>query len=470
MKPPKWAWLSVAAVAAAFIVFQPWRVLSTDIWLALVCGREIFAHGLPHHDMLTSGTLGKTWTDQQWLAQAILYAIDRAAGLRSALVVQALMTGATFMLTSRYALKRASLASAFVYGLAGFGLGATFFTLRPQMFSLLGFAALLVLLGEDYEKPSKRVFWTIPILCVWANLHGVVVLAAAFVGLRAFFDLVHKRFARGVLLGALAAPAPLFSPYARELPRYFHEIGRLQDPVRELPIQEWNRVEWPSDIPYFFIAAFTLVLLAVVHWKKLARPTVFESVVIAGTAIAPLTASRHLQWFGLAIAAYAPRALDSVEVIREGRVIDKAASLMRFLAPVAFVVCTVRLYSMSDASLEREYPRDVLPVLKRTAAEHPESKIAISDYFADWALWYIPELEGRVVFNVRFELLDDAQARAMGTFSFAKRGWEALYPDAHIVLVTRKNHKDLDHGLEARGATVIWSDAIGRLFWRAADR
>jgi hypothetical protein len=466
VKPPKWAWLSVASVAAAFIVFQPWRVLSTDIWLALVCGREIFAHGLPRHDMLTSGTLGKTWTDQQWLAQVILYVIDRAAGLRTALVVQALMTGATFMLTSRYALKRASVSSTFVYGLAGFGLGATFFTLRPQMFSLLGFAALLVLLGEDAEKPSRRVFWTIPILCVWANLHGVVVLAAAFVGLRAFFDILQKRWARGVLLGALAAPTPLFSPYARELPRYFREIGRLQDPVRELPIQEWNRVEWPSDIPYFLIAAITVVLLVVVHRKKLSRPTAFESVVIAGTAIAPLMASRHLQWFGLAIAAYAPRALDSIEVIREGRVIDKAASVMRVAGPVAVVVFVVRLYAMSDASLEREYPREVLPVLAKTAADHPESKIAISDYFADWALWYIPELEGRVVFDVRFELLDDAQARAMGTFSFAKRGWEALYPDAKIVLLTRKHHKELDHGLEARGARVLWSDEIGRLFWR----
>jgi hypothetical protein len=467
VKPPRWGWLSVAAIAAAFIVFQPWRVLSTDIWLALVCGREIFAHGLPHHDMLTSGTLGKTWTDQQWLAQTIMYAIVRVAGLRSAIVVQALITGATFTLTSRYALTRAGLASTFVYGLAGFGLGATFFTLRPQMFSLLGFAALLVLLGDDYEKPSRRVFWTIPILCLWANLHGVVVLAAAFVGLRGFFDILQKRFARGILLGALAAPTPLFSPYARDLPRYFHEIGRLQDPVRELPIQEWNPVQWPSDIPYFFIAAFTLVLLAIVHWKKLARPSAFESVVIAGTAIAPLMASRHLQWFGLAIAAYAPRMLDSIEAIREGRVIDKAASLMRVVAPIACVVCVVRLYAMmSDASLEREYPRDALPVLKKTAAEHADSNIAISDYFADWALWYIPELEGRIVFDVRFELLDDAQARAMGTFSFAKRGWESLYPDAHIVLVTRKNHKDLDHLLEARGATVIWSDAVGRLFVR----
>jgi hypothetical protein len=464
--PPRWAWLSVAAVAAAFIVFQPYRVLSTDIWLALVSGREIFAHGLPHHDMLTSGTLGKTWTDQQWLAQAIIYAIDRAAGLRFTLVVQALITGVTFMMTARYALKRASLASTFVYGLAGFGLGATFFTLRPQMFSLLGFAALLVLLGDDYEKPSKRVFWTIPILCLWANLHGVVSLGAALVGLRGFFDIVHKRWGRGILLGALAAPTPLFSPYALELPAYFRAIGRLQDPVRDLPIQEWNRVELPSDIPYAIIAAFTIVLLVVVHWKKLARPSAFESVVLVGTALAPLMASRHLQWLGLTLAAYAPRALDSIEVIRDGRVIDKAASLMRVLAPIAFVVCVVRLYVMSDASLEREYPCDVLPTLKKTAEEHPESKIAISDYFADWVLWYLPELEGRVVFDVRFELLDDAQARAMGTFSFAKRGWEPLYPDAKIVLVTRKNHKDLDHALEAHGASVIWSDAIGRLFWR----
>ncbi len=471
---PKWAWASVASVAAAFIVFQPWRVLSTDVWLALVCGREIFQHGLPHQDSITAVTIGHVWTDQQWLAQVILYALERAAGLRFAIVVQGLITGATFGLCARYALKHgASTASTFVYGLAGFAIGATFFTLRPQMFSLLGFAALLVLLGEDAQKPSRRVFWTIPILCLWANLHGVVVLGAMFVGLRGAFDVLQglrarsmKQAGRGVLLGVLAAPTPLCTPYALAMPRYFHDIGHLQDPVRDLPIQEWNRVEWPSDIPYFIVALVTIALLVIVHWKKLPRPTPFESFVLGLTALAPLQASRHLQWFGLVVAAYGPRLLDTVEAIREGRVLNRAATMTRVAGPLAFVVLVVRMFLMSDASLEREYPRDVLPVLAKAAAEHPESNVAVSDYFADWVLWYLPELRGRVLFDVRFELLDDAQARAMGAFSFAKPGWEALYPDAHLVLVARKYHKDLDKGIAARGGKVLWTGTIARLFLR----
>jgi hypothetical protein len=470
----KWAWVSVASVAAAFIVFQPWRFLSTDVWLALVCGREIVEHGLPHVDALTAGTLGKTWTDQQWLAQLLIYLAERAAGLRFAIVLQGLVTGATFGICARYALKNgASLAATFVYGVAGFALGATFFTLRPQMFSLVGFAALLVLLGADARKPSLRVFWTIPILCIWANLHGVVILGALFVGLRGAFDVLEglrardaRRAGRGILLGALAAPTPLCSPYALALPRYFREIGHLQDPARELPIQEWNRVNWPSDIPYFAVGLVTLALLAFVHWKKEHRPAPFETLVLALTAIAPLQASRHLQWFGLVIAAYAPCMLDSVSAIRDGRVLARVASAMRYVGPLVFVALSARLYAISDDSLEREYPRDVLPVLAKAAAEHPESTVAISDYFADWALWYLPELRGRVQFDVRFELLDTPQARAMGTFSFAKPGWEALYPDAKLVLVARRVHGDLDHGLAAHGGRVLYTGTLARLFLR----
>ncbi len=473
-RPLKWGFVASAGVAACVILLAPWRLLPTDAWLALVCGREIAHHGLPHLDTLGAVTRGHVWTDQQWLGQLFIYEIENAFGLRSALVSQAIITGAAFGICARYALSRgATPAATLVCSIAGFGVGATFFTLRPQMFSILGFAILLVMLGSDVRKPSTRIWWVLPMLALWANFHGVVIVGALVAGLRAAFDVVFgaleksfRRVARGVVFGSLAALTPFATPYAFELPRYLHEIGRLQDPVRQLPIFEWNRVEFPSDWPFFTIFASMLVLLVIVHWKKLARPIPFETLVIAVMGAAAWQASRHLQWFGVALAAYAPIALDALPPVREGHVLARVASLARIVAPIAFAVLTLRLYLMKDERLQAEYPRGVLPVISQALKDHPQSEVAVSDLYADWLLWYVPEVEGRIEWDVRFELLDDAQARAMGIFLYTRAGWESLYPNAHIVLVARKAHKSLNAALEAKGAQILWENDVARLYLR----
>jgi len=448
----------------------PWRLIPTDTFLALVCGREIAQHGLPSVDTLAVVTQGHVWTDQQWLGQLAIYGVDRAGGLRAALLLQALVIVCTFALCARHALLRgASPAATLVCGIAGFGVGAASFTLRPQMFSLLAFAALLVLLSET-KTPSRRVFLTLPILVVWANVHGAVVLGAMLVALRGMFEVAAHKTLRGLALAALAACTPFCTPYARGLPRYFHDIGRLQDPARDLPILEWNRVAWPGDWPFFAIFAVMLGLFIVVHLTtagKVHRPPLFETLVVALTALGSWQATRHLQWFGLALAAYAPLALDAVPAIREGRVLGLVSSAMRVLGPLALVVALVRLLVMKEDDLERSYPRGVLPMLERETSEHADWHLASSDHFADWALWNVPALRGRIEADVRFELLDDDQARAMMRFLFARRGWESVYPDAAMVLVSRKSHEDLDRKLEAMpGMHMLWESPVGHLFVR----
>ena len=103
---PKWAWMSAASAAALAILIAPWRLLSTDAFLALVCGREIAQHGLPHLDEVAHTTHGHVWTDQQWLGQLVIYETEHLVGLRITLVLQAIVTGLAFALTAQYALKR----------------------------------------------------------------------------------------------------------------------------------------------------------------------------------------------------------------------------------------------------------------------------------------------------------------------------------------------------------------------------
>jgi hypothetical protein len=441
--------------------------MATDSYLALVAGREVAAHGLPHTDTLCVVSTGHVWTDQQWLGQLLLWAVDRVAGLHGLFLSLAFVTAAAFGLCAWHASKaEASPAAVFVASAAGFAIGVPFFTPRPQMFSVLGFAVLLIVLSADVKAPSRRVWWLIPMMALWANLHGVVVIGALLVMLRAAFDVFQRRIARGVALGSLAACTPFCTPYALELPRYFREIGHLQDPARRLPILEWGRVSWPSDIPFFCIFAATMLLLIFVYVKKKSRGT-FESLVILGTGLGAWQACRHLQWFGLALAAYGPQLLDAVPAIRDGHVLGRVAKLLSVLAPVALVVALIRFALMRDDTIEQDYPNGMLPTLADAVDQHPGWHLAASDRFADWALWHVPAVRGRIENDVRFELIDEQQARDMGAFLFPEPGWEAIYKDAKLILVARKFHPALDKKVGGLpGVQVLWESDLGRLVVR----
>ena len=57
--------------------------------MALLSGRVVAQHGLPSHDTLTVWAHGRTWVDQQWLAQLALYGLERLGGLPLVLLVHA---------------------------------------------------------------------------------------------------------------------------------------------------------------------------------------------------------------------------------------------------------------------------------------------------------------------------------------------------------------------------------------------
>ncbi len=69
------------ALLALFSLAQLPREFDVDSWLALVSGRLVWQHGIPHHETLTVMSHGLVWIDQQWLAQLASYALQRLGGL-----------------------------------------------------------------------------------------------------------------------------------------------------------------------------------------------------------------------------------------------------------------------------------------------------------------------------------------------------------------------------------------------------
>jgi hypothetical protein len=120
----------------------------------------------------------------------------------------------------------------------GAGAGATVMALpalfvRAQDFALPLFALLLALclIDAEHERPGRRMILVLPLLAVWANLHGSVLVGA---GLAVAYLLYRglamarkgwRRSASGCLLLTVAAAVmPLATPYGLHIITYYTEL------------------------------------------------------------------------------------------------------------------------------------------------------------------------------------------------------------------------------------------------------
>ena len=145
-----------------------------------MAGREVVENGLPHTEHLTVLGEGRTWTDQQWLAQVVFYAAHGLAGMRAVILL-----GIAFVLLAlglAFATARtggASSRSTFVIGFLAILAGPWGWTLRAQTAALPLFAGALWLLVDAARRGVRhRTLLVLPLLVLWANLHGSVVLGA----------------------------------------------------------------------------------------------------------------------------------------------------------------------------------------------------------------------------------------------------------------------------------------------------
>ena len=286
-------------------------VTDPDFWWHLKTGQHIFASGhIPHADIFSNVFLGKEWITHEWLSELFIYSLFRAVGLGGLILVFSLIITAGFWIAYQRCARRAG--HPFVSGFAlilGALTTAPTWGVRPQMFTFLFASIYVAVLGSYAEEERTRpLWWLVPLMVLWVNLHagfaiGLALIFLTIAGLvlegilsrSESFTTIWRRVRPLTLVGILAGAAVLLNPHGLRMYLYPFETLRSQAMMKY--IEEWlsPNFQEPMFLPLLLLIFATFSALAL----SSKRLRILDLVLLLATAAGALRSARNIPFFVL---------------------------------------------------------------------------------------------------------------------------------------------------------------------------
>jgi hypothetical protein len=220
-----WLPLIFGATAYLNLVTSSSRLLiDSDVYWHIVVGQWIVDHrAVPHVDPFSFTMRGAPWITSAWLSEILYWGAFKIAGWVGPVILAALSVAAAFFLLTRFLLRTLpTLPVMFLVG-AGIAMTAPHMLARPHVliFPLLVlWAHAIVQAAEQGRAPSLAY---LPLIGLWANLHGSFTLGLALLApfaLEALWNAeTSERRALAIQwfrFGLLALGAACITPYGPE--------------------------------------------------------------------------------------------------------------------------------------------------------------------------------------------------------------------------------------------------------------
>jgi hypothetical protein len=297
----------VAILALGLFTMAARSISDPDVWWHLRTGQLIIQnHSLFHTDPYSFTRFGQPWINHEWLSEVLLFALYRVAGFGGLIVAFGVVIAATFLLVFARSTGRPYLAA--LMTLWGAVASAPSWGVRPQMFSLLLASIFLVLLEASEFRP-RLLWWTAPLMLLWANLHAGYPIGLAFIALFLLGEAVEAAISREprqksaprlkqlALAFGLCLALVAVNPNGMQL--YWYPFETLSSAAMHRFIHEWFSPDFhdPTYLPLL------LMLLALVAGLGLLprSPRLRNLLLLLATIPAALRSIRHIPILALVI-------------------------------------------------------------------------------------------------------------------------------------------------------------------------
>jgi hypothetical protein len=273
-------------------------------WLDAL-GQIIVRRGSIPNDIPWASAPSAGWHNVPVLAELTFRGLIAVAGDRGLLAAQVVAVGVALAILA-WDLRREGadeFAGALVLLIVVIGSLPVFVVVRSQLFSVLLFPVLIALLRADARSPSRRIWLLVPLLALWSNLHGAVLVGLAVAGAYLIFGRGRRDafLSSGVLVSS--AVAVCATPALQHTPDYYY--GLLRNEAAKRGEGLWAPLSFTSGFDLLVIAA--AVTLLVLAFR--ARPALWETIVLLGLVVLTLKTARSGVWLLFLAAAPASRSL-----------------------------------------------------------------------------------------------------------------------------------------------------------------
>jgi hypothetical protein len=165
-------WVGVFAYAALLLGGDR-LLIDPDTQWQITVGQWILDHrAVPETDVYSFTMRGESWISTQWLAQVFYAKIYGWFGWSGPVVLAAAASAATFALLARSLSRHLSDSATLVFVCVALALTAPHLLARPHVLALPVMVAWIGGLIAAADKRRAPSFWLLPLMVLWANLHG----------------------------------------------------------------------------------------------------------------------------------------------------------------------------------------------------------------------------------------------------------------------------------------------------------
>jgi hypothetical protein len=251
---------SPALIFIAIVVADVTRLADPDLWGHVRFGQDVLAQRhLIFYDRYSYSAPGHLWLNHEWLSEVLMGALYNAFGTVGLNLMKFACAAATiFFLAVAMEDTESPARVQFAILIAASVPLATQIQFRPQIFTFALMSALLAILSRYNYRGRAPVWLAIPILALWANLHGGFIMGLAALGTFTAVvfaeDLVLGRGMRRAMwllaITAASSIATLATPYS--IGTWQAVIHALANPHTRTAIVDW--LPMPQSLLYHWRA------------------------------------------------------------------------------------------------------------------------------------------------------------------------------------------------------------------------
>lgn len=334
-----------------------------DFWWHLKTGEYIVRNfSIPRIDFYSFTVPGKPWVAHEWLSEVLFYLVYSRAGFNTLIFIFTVLTVLAFWIVFRRT-RAHPFVKGFAVLLSVWSILPTI-GVRPRTFTLLFAAIYLAVLHRFVrERETRTIWWLVPLMILWVNLHAGFLLGLVLIGVAIAGVVLDSWFAGEKLASQSARLKTLALVFVACLvavnlnpqgPRIFlFPFEFFLSPVQQNQIVDWLSPDFHERELFPLLVLIMLTIASLALSPKRVRPS--ELQLYLATLYMTLKSNRHMAIFALVagpiLADYLQHWLDTTRFTRmfdesHSTTSGRRKALFNVILLIPLIACLIKLKSV----------------------------------------------------------------------------------------------------------------------------